>query len=197
MSITYASIPKPEQVAEAIVKTMAIQAPDMPCALSVDGQSAATNDAGRKETYFIGHVPYDKSTAWAAMKPRDLVRLAPENAKGGFTCANPGWILISPTITRAWHAWARDYHGTWDGSKLDEFAAEKKCTDAADLYLTSGETFPDMSEALQAGVRLPSMSSQTIKWRSFALYNDSKNWFSCTVNANDEPKIVWDRPRDD
>jgi len=187
--------PKPAELAEHLQKALAIDAPDRPCAINLSG-SSPTLDGGT-EAFFVGHIVIEDGVAYSAMKPHDVAkRLVERNDK--FQCEAPTWLMVSSHghFERDWRAYVREYSNVWDGSEKNVLEQEKMCERAADLELLSGETFPDSSDAIENGVKFPKSSSQTIKWRSFAEFKDSKDWFDCEIHANEAPKITWDHPRD-
>lgn len=190
----------PIELATHMQKLLAIEGTERPCAINLSG-AGRTADGGTAAA-FVGHVAIEPGVAYSAFKPLEvakrMVEHFSEDDKNEFQCGAATWFMTSTAghFEREWRKYVREYSNVWDGFEKNVLEAEKICTRAADLELFKGETFPDSSEAIESGVRFPKMSSQTIKWRSYADFKDTKDWFDCTVNANEAPTISWDHKRE-
>jgi hypothetical protein len=200
MTYTKGSVPKPEDVARSLQALLAIDGTAAPCSLDV--MLTDDRDAGPDSVFLIGHYKIESGTAYKALAPREIAkrfveRITPKGTND-LACDTATWAIVNSPggFLRSWRAYARDYSNVWDGSHKDALEGEKICEQAVDLDILRGETFPDSSEAIDNGVRFPQTSSQTIKWRSYANYETTKSWFTCTVNANEAPTIAWDRKRE-
>jgi hypothetical protein len=202
VTLTYKEKPKPEDVATHVRALLAIEGSDRPCALALIAQDDHLNDAGERGVYFLGHLVVEPNVAYGTLTPKEIAKRMVERIEkekdAVYRCSIPTWTLINTlgNFRHEWRIYVRDYSNVWDGSEKNALEAERICEKAADLDLFQGETFPDSSDAIETGVHFPQTSSQTIKWRSYVNYEDTKTWYTCVVNANEAPTITWDRRRD-